>query len=81
MFFDSNDGFFRFAQRQQQFGGWGYGYGGHGGYGGYHQQAHYGFPNANKRDGGFDGNMHGGKRYKDDSQWYQVDFVRFVIII
>lgn len=61
----------RFAQRQQQFGGWGYGYGGHGGYGGYHQQAHYGFPNANKRDGGFDGNMHGGKRYKDDSQWYQ----------
>ena len=33
--------FFRFAQRQQQFGGWGYGYGCHGGYGGYHQQAHY----------------------------------------
>ena len=31
----------RFAQRQQQFGGWGYGNGCHGGYGGYHQQAHY----------------------------------------
>ena len=60
----------RYAQRQHQ-----YGWGGYGGYGydqGYHhQQQNYGFP-ANKREGAFEGQQPGGKRYKDDSQWYQV---------
>jgi len=68
----------RYQQRQQQFGGWGYGgYGGHGGgggyggdHGGYHQQS-YGFPTQNKREGAFEGQQPGGKRYKDDTQWYQ----------
>ena len=69
----------RYAQRQQQFGGWGYGgYGGHGGgggydQGGYHQQS-YGFPTQNKREGAFEGQQPGGKRYKDDTQWYQVTY-------
>jgi len=58
----------RYAQRQQQFGG-GYGWGGYGYDQGYHHHGGYGFPN--KREGHFDGHQPGGKRYKDDSQWYQ----------
>lgn len=68
----------RFAQRQHEYGGgyggYGGGYGGFGGgnqgYHGHHAPPTYGFP-PGKREGGFDGPQPGGKRYKDDSQWYQ----------